>query len=239
MGLPSPACSSASASCALMWSMAVDRGGVHGVREGQVDAHVVAHDVMAERPVPAGPRRWPRRLLCQISAASSTSPMSSARSVLRGWSSALLRKTTKRWSRSDSGCSKPTTVLCVASGSSSKAAVVLPFSLSCVFQRRATGARKPARGDDREAVDERPGELLGRVVRGRHVRRAAGAIVAGGRDAGRDLRLVERQHAGPLQDAGQEAHRVAHRRARRAARPGTSPAAGRRARPPPAAGRRS
>ena len=81
-------------------------------------------------------------------------------------------------------------MLCVASGSSSDAADDLPFSLSCVFQRRATGARKPAASIDRQAVEQRPGELLGEVVSRRHVRAARGDDRARRRDRRLDLRVA-------------------------------------------------
>ena len=90
------------------------------------------------------------------------------------------------------------------------------FSLICVFQRRATAARAPAL-DDRQPVEERPGQLLGHVGVGRHIRATGCATTSQRRgDAPASISaVVERQHARPLQQARQQAQRVAQRRARR------------------------
>ena len=204
-----------------------DRAGIHGVRERRIDGHVVAqHQAggLAERPA----RPLASTLVCAMPAVPSNSPSSLARR-LPAASSGLPSRMAKRWSCSASGCSRPTTLSWVASGSASKAARAFVVSLSCIFQRRPTGARTPP------AMMIASGPRVTRRAASPGCRRwprppRSGRPWRGRRRAGSGPRPRRGQDASTLEDAGQQTQRVAHRRAWCAAGPGTWPVAVRHAR---------
>ena len=91
------------------------------------------------------------------------------------------------------------------------------FSLSCVFQRRADRAQPAGGLDRRQAIDDVPGQLLGFVAVEWHIGLADGDHRPSGRDGPGHLVVREREHAGTLEQSGQDAHRASQGRPRLAA----------------------